>query len=133
MSKGMVGNTLTVMIKKAVVKRLGNGLYRAVNLNLGIMLSRVDLKRVRFPQQVLRRISRKHSKETHGTLEEYRFSLDQLPQPIRRTYTYAQRIAGLHNLLTAFYFILYSLMGVRQTGYLLLWFNGWFLVYEPRT
>jgi hypothetical protein len=132
-SKGTVGNTLTVMVKKAMVERLGNGLYRAIDLNPRIVLSRVDLKRVRFPRQVLGRNSGKHSEETHGTLEEYRFSLDELPQPIRRAYTYAQRIARLHNPLTALYFILYSLMGVRQTGYFLLWLSGWFLVYEPKT
>ena len=45
----------------------------------------------------------------------------------------AKRIAARHGPLTGLYFLAYTLLGIRQTGHLLLWYNGWFIVLEPKT
>lgn len=131
-SKGTVGNTLRAMLRKGLLERRG-GLYRAPDLDLETVLSRVDLKRVRYPWQVLE--PRRGQKRGDGsdTSERYRFTLGELPQPIQKAYMHAKRIATRHGALAGLYFLLHSLMGVRQTGYLLLWYNGWFIVLEPKT
>lgn len=131
-SKGTVAGTLKVMARKGLLEKK-EGLYKPLDLDPKVALSRVDLRRVRYPWQVLRpRETREQDREA-GILERFRFSLVELPQPIRKAYTYAQRIAEKHGPLAALYFILYSLLGVRQTGYMLLWLSGWFIVLEPKT
>jgi len=50
--KGTVGNTLRTMVKKGLLKRR-NKLYQALDPDPKVLLSRVDLKRVRYPWQVL--------------------------------------------------------------------------------
>ena len=130
-SKGTVGNTLRTMLRKGLLEKRG-GLYHAPDLDPEVALSRVDLKRVRYPWQVLR--PRRREREEDSVMAEgYRFTLGELPQPIQKAYMHAKRIAARHGPLTGLYFLLHSLMGVRQTGYLLLWYNGWFIVLEPKT
>ncbi len=131
-SKGTVGGTLRVMVRKGLLEK-SNGLYKPLDLDPKVTLSRVDLKRVRYPWQVLKPRHTQEQKRGDSILEKYRFSLTELPMPIRRAYTYARQIAGRHGPLAGFYFLLYSLLGVRQTGYLLLWLSGWFIVLEPKT
>ena len=56
-----------------------------------------------------------------------------MPQQVYWTFDRAQRIKNKHGTLAAMYFLIYSLMGVRQAGLLLLWINDWFLNYENKT
>jgi len=92
-SKGTVGNTLKSMVMKGLLERRG-GLYRAPDLDPEVVLSRVDLKRVRYPWQVLRS-KRRERRSGDNMFERYRFSLAELPQPIRRAYMQAKRIAAI--------------------------------------
>jgi hypothetical protein len=131
-SKGTVGNTLKTMVLKGLLEKKG-GLYKPLDLDPKVLLSRIDLKRVRYPWQVLRARAAEEQGKEQGSLERYWFSLSELPQPIRRAYIHAKRIAENHGPLAALYFMIYSLLGVRQTGHLLLWLNGWFIVLEPKT
>jgi len=131
-SKGTVGNTLKTMVSKGLLEKR-DGLYIAVNMSRNILLSRVDLTRVRFPWQVLRQKESAVEDIKHIGWGEQQFDLRQLPQPIQKAYMYAERLAEEHNPLTALYFLLCSLLGVRQTGHLLLWLSGWFIVLEPKT
>ena len=62
--------------------------------------------------------------ETRSNLDRQHFSLAELPTPISKAYIRAQEIAEKHGPLAGLYFLLYSLFGVRQTGYLLLWISG---------
>ena len=130
-SKGTVGNTLSRMLRKKVIEKLPGGLYKAVEMDFSTLLSRIDLKRVRYPQQVLRP---KQVEETRENIhEEQRFNLEELPKAIQRAYERARELAEQYDLLTSLYFLLYTLMGARMTGYLLLWYNAWFIIYEPKT
>ncbi len=130
-SKGTVGNTLRTMLQKGLLDKTGS-IYKALDLDFEVVLTRVDVKRVRYPWQVLRNRGRQRESRD-SMLKRYKFGLTELPQPVRRAYTLAKRIAERHGPLAALYFLLHSLMGVRQTGHLLLWFNGWFIVLEPKT
>jgi len=42
-------------------------------------------------------------------------------------------MAAKHGAPAGLYFLAYTLLGIRQTGHLLLWYNGWFIVLEPKT
>ena len=65
-SKGTVGNTLRTMLGKGLLERHGS-LYHALDLDTEVVLSRVDLKRVRYPWQVLKpRRSRKPTCRLRG-------------------------------------------------------------------
>jgi len=131
-SKGTAGNTLKAMISKGLIER-ENGTYKALDLEPRVVLSRVDVKRVRYPWQVLKPRPRWVHEREDNILERYRFSLAELPVPVRRAYRHAQKIAENYGPLTGLYFLLYTLLGVRQTGHLLLWLNGWFIILEPKT
>ena len=132
-SKGTVGNTLKTMVAKGLLEHR-NGIYRAVDLQREVLLSRVNLVRVRYPWQVLKR--EEHEAEDDRRQidwEKHQLSVDQLPQPIQRAFSYAVDIAEAHGSLPALYFLVHTLLGVRQTGYLLLWLSDWFIVVEPKT
>jgi len=131
-SKGTVGNMLKTMVAKKLLEKRG-GLYIAVDMNRDVLFSRVDLARVRFPWQVLRRKEASVEDIKHIGWGKQQIDLCQLPQPIQKAYMHAERLAEEHNPLTALYFLLCSLLGVRQTGHLLSWLNGWFIVLEPKT
>jgi len=107
-SKGTVGNTLKTMVAKGLLER-GNGIYRAVDLEHGVLLLRVNLARVKYPWQVLKR--REHEAESDMSRvdeERHQFSLDQLPQPVQRVFSYAVDIAEAHGSLPALYFLVHT-------------------------
>lgn len=132
-SKGTVGNTLRIMVRKGLLEKR-HSLYIPLNIDPNLVFSRVDIRRVRYPWQVLRKKEKEeHREKTRDPLEEYRFNQAELPQPVRRAYAHARSIAEKHGPLAALYFMLYTLLGARQTGHLLLWYNGWFIILEPKT
>ena len=72
-SKGTVGNTLRTMLRKRLLDKR-SGVYKALDLDFEVVLSRIDAKRVRYPWQVLR--NRGHQRESEDiALERYQFSL----------------------------------------------------------
>jgi hypothetical protein len=132
-SKGTVGNTLKIMVRKGLLEKK-HGLYIPLSIDPNLAFSRVDTRRVRYPWQVLRKKRKEeHGEEARDPLEKYRFNQAELPQPVRRAYSHARSIAEKHGPLAALYFMLYTLLGARQTGHLLLWYNGWFIILEPKT
>ena len=131
-SKGTVGNTLKVMVQKGLLEKRRN-LYVPLDLDKHTVLSRIDIKRVRYPWQVVKPKPDEERNETRSNLDRQHFSLAELPAPIRKAYMRAREIAEKHGPLTGLYFLLYSVFGVRQTGHLLLWLSGWFIVLEPKT
>mgnify|MGYP007015358834 CR=1 FL=1 len=64
--------------------------------------------------------------------ETYQFRADEFPQPIRNAYLHAVEIAKVHGLLPALYFMIHSLLGLRQSDYLPLWLNGCSQSLSPR-
>jgi len=131
-SKGTVGNTLKTMLRKGLLERK-EGIYEALDLDPETVMSRVDLKRVRYPWQVLKpRHSQKHE-EGSGVVERYQFTLSKLPHPVRKAYMRAKKIAARHGALAGLYFLVHTLLGVRQTGHMMIWYNGWFVVWERKT
>ncbi len=131
-SGGTVGNTLRVMVCKGLLEKV-DGLYKALDLDRATLLSRVDIKRVRFPWQVLKTGAGEAESREVNLSETCGFEISRLPQPIRSAYLHAVEIAKSYGPLPALYFVAHSLLGVRQTGHLLLWLNGWFVVLEPKT
>lgn len=131
-SKGTVGNTLARMLRKKILERTADGLYKPVEMSPEVLRSRIDLRRVRFPWQVLR-LKTRGVKDTGTRSLPEMSSLANLPAPIYRAYERALRIAEKHGPLAGLYFLLHTLMGTRQTGYLLLWYNGWFINCERKT
>ncbi len=131
-SKGTVGNTLKTMTEKGLLEK-NDRLYNALDLDVETVLSRVDSRRVRYPWQVLKTKPKEEQRVKENLSNKYQFRLYELPKPIRNTYQHARKIAEKHGTLASLYFLAYSLLGARQTGYLLLWINGWFIILEPKT
>ena len=131
MSKGTVGNTLKTMVAKGLLEH--KGVYKAVDLERRVLMSRVNLARVRYPWQVLRRKGQAEGDMSRDDEERCQLSLDRVPQPVRRAFSHAVDIAEVRGPLSALYFLVHTLLGVRQTGYLLLWLDDWFIVLEPKT
>lgn len=94
------------------------------------MLSRIDITRVRVQAYKAKR-SRHELQATSS--ENTKIDFNKLPIPIKRIWERAQEIAYKHGVLVALYFLVYSLIGARQSGYLLYWFNMWFIYCEQKT
>ncbi|NPA98093.1 MAG: hypothetical protein GXO43_01820 [Crenarchaeota archaeon] len=131
-SKGTVGNTLSIMLKKKLLVKINRGKYRAINLNQTIALSRINTSRVRYPWQTHRAANKKKTKKTLLQTNT-NLILDILPKPIQRAYIRAKEITKQHGPLTGLYFMLHTLLGARQTGHLLLWLDELFIILERKT
>lgn len=122
-SKGSVGNILHVLTMKGLVERVGEGFYKPVEISLEDAIARVDIKRVRGVHQC------NYRREPRvGSVQ-----LDELPKRIQEAYHIAATINKQHGSLPALYFLTYTLLGARKTGFLLLWRGDWFIICEPKT
>lgn len=135
-SNGTVGNLLKRMLEKRVVAERLPGVYVVNVKDFDIVLSRVDVTRVRVQAAThsgkhVERSSREQMKGLSG--EEVGVDLNNLPKPVERAWERAQEIAEEHSALAAFYFLLYTLMGAEATGYLLYWLSNWFVVCRSKT
>jgi len=118
-SSGTTGNILAYMVRKKILKR-ENGIYKSLISDLDTLKSRIDKSRIRL-QQIKNREAAEQKKDTY------------VPQQVYWAYDRARRIKKKHGLLAATYFLAYTLLGLRQTGFPLLWINGWFVYCENKT
>ncbi len=120
-SKGTIGNILRRMIKKGIIHR-ENGLYKLLVTKPEILVTRIDTSRIHPYQKPKQDKQRNRHK-----------NIKQVPQQIFWCFDRALRIKGVHGELPAMYFLAYTLVGIRWTGFLLLWFHEMFIYCEPKT
>jgi len=128
--KATIAVILRRMAKKGLVRKGRDGRYYPLVTREEVVFSRIDRKRVRIPQP--RRVPRKErrqEKQEASTLEK----LLQEPYVAKLAFRRAQKIARKHGKLAAGCFLVFSLIGARETGYLLLWFNAMFVYCEQKT
>ena len=133
-SNGTIGSILERMKKKKIVIEKQPGLYVTNIKDFSILLSRIDLSRVR-PQANMKKESLKKTSETtsEDANEDVKEKITKLPKPIECAWEHTQEIANEHGALAALYFLLHSLLGAEATGYLLYWLNTWFIVCRSKT
>ena len=106
------------MVKKKILVR-ENGVYKALVHDIETLRSRIDSSRIRLGQR----------RQDASPKQEHRSGV---PIQVYWAFDQARRIMKEHGPLAAMYF-LYTLVGVRQTGFLLLWINDWFVYCENKT
>ena len=120
--------TLKRLAKKNLIMKGEDRKYHPLVTKEEIAFSRIDRSRVRI-RKLRRTIDKAKESQEISTLEK----LSHEPYVARLALKRAQKIAQKHNKLTAAYFLIYSLVGARETGYLLLWFNAMFVFCEQKT
>ena len=119
-SKGTIGNILQRMIKKGIIRR-DDGQYKLLVTKPEVLVTRIDTSRIRLANK---RASRKETKQKPSQLA---------PRQISIAFQRALKIKKRHGLLPAICFLAHTLVGARETGFLLLWLNEWFLYCEQKT
>lgn len=122
-SKGSVGNILHVLSMKGLVEKVEEGFYKPVEVSLEDAIARVDIKRVRG----------KHRDSSKQESSVKVAQLNALPDKVQEAYYIGTMINQQHGSLPALYFLMYTLLGARKTGFLLLWKRDWFIICEPKT
>ncbi len=118
--KGTVENILKRMIDKGIIVREDNR-YKLLVTEYEVLKTRVDTTRVRTN-------SKPAAKKTKAVTEGPR-----VPDEVLMAYRRALKIKKKHGLLPAVCFLAHTLGGIRESGYLLLWLNEWFLYCERKT
>jgi len=123
-SKGTVSNILRRMIRKKLIQRDASGLYRALVTDESVVDSRIDERRVRI-QTGVNGVETVHSVSRNAA---------KLPYSVRLAWQRALKIAQIHGSLAAMYFLVHTVLGARETGYLLYWGeDDWFITCENKT
>lgn len=118
-SPGTTGNILRYMVKKKILVR-ENGVYKPLVRDIETLRSRIDTSRIRLEQRQRGASTKQKSR-------------GKVPIQVYWAFDRARRIGRKHGPLAAMYFLGYTLVGVRQTGFLLLWIKGWFIYCENKT
>ncbi len=118
-SVGTTGNILKSMIKKKIIEK-EDGIYKSLIHSVGILKTRIDSSRIR-----LREYNKRARSDSRSPITE--------PNQVYWTFYRAQKIRDKHGPLTAMYFLVYTLVGARQTGFLLYWNYDWFIYCEKKT
>ena len=130
--KVTIAKILKRMIRKGLIFKREDGRYYPLVTRPEITFSRIDRKRIRIPQPG--RTTKKTGESREMTaLEKLLEKLSHEPYVAKPAFRRAQKIAQKHGRLAAAYFLVYSLVGARETGYLLLWFNAMFVYCEKKT
>ncbi len=124
--KATVAKILKQMIRKDLIKKGKDGKYYPVVAKEEIAFSRINRSRVRIHHTTEKTAGKaKEELETRVGRHE--------PYEARLAFKRAWKMALKHNSLAAAYFLVYSLLGVRETGILLLWLNAMFVYCEQKT
>ncbi|MEB3788953.1 MAG: hypothetical protein GSR72_03570 [Desulfurococcales archaeon] len=126
--KAALAVILRRMIKKGLVSKSEDGKYYPLVTKHEAAFSRIDKKRVRITPS---RKSVRADKKRESLLPER--SIVREPYQTRIAFRKAQKIARKHGALAAAYFLVYNLVGVRETGFLLMWLNAMFVYCEQKT
>ncbi len=126
--KSILAVILRRMIRKGLIMKSEDRLYYPLVARQEIAFSRIDRKRIRITQPG--RNVKSATKERFSTSRRNSF---QEPYEAKIAFRIARRIVREHGKLAAAYFLVYSLVGARETGYLLLWFNYTFVYCKQKT
>ena len=124
--KSTIAVILRRMVKKGLISKGNDGRYYPLATKEEIAFSRVDKSRVRLQQPIA--TMKKARGQEMPALEK----LLHEPYVAKLAFRRAQKILQKHGKLAGAYFLIYSLVGVRETGYLLLWFNSMFVYCEQK-
>ena len=125
--KATIAKILKQMIRKGLIKKGEDGRYYPLVTRPEIAFSRIDKRRVRV-SQLSRTVKKVKRQETSAPKE-----LFHEPYVAKLAFRRARKIAQKHGSLAAAYFLVYSLVGVRESGFLLLWLNAMFVYCEQKT
>ena len=125
--KATIAKILRRMIRKGLIKKGEDRKYYPVITRAEIAFSRIDKKRVRVSQLsgTVKKVKRQKMSAPKVFLHE--------PYVAKLAFRRARKIAQKHGNLAAAYFLVYSLVGARETGVLLLWLNTLFIYCEQKT
>ena len=123
-SNGTVGDLLKRLLKKGILKRIGN-LY-SLNVDLGTAETIIDVKRVRNGLKGALKASTRKLNEGSGR------DVVEVPVPVKRALRVVEKLLA-EDYWMAVDFIAYVLLGIRKTGTWLLWFNDYFMYREEKT
>ena len=126
--KSTLAVILRRMIRKGLIMKSEDRLYYPLVTRQKVAFSRIDRKRIRIAQPG--RNVKSPTKERSPTSRRNSF---QEPYEAKIAFRIARRIARKHGKLAAAHFLIYSLVGARETGYVLLWFNSMFVYCEQKT
>ena len=115
--KATIAVILRRMAKKGLIEKDSDGKYYPLVTKEEVAFSRIDRKRVRIPQPL--NAPGDEERQEASTLEGQPHE----PYVAKLAFRRAQKIAVKHGELAAAYFLVFSLVGARETGYLLLWLN----------
>ena len=115
------------MIKKGLLRKGMDGKYYPKVSEWDIVFRRIDRRRVRIKR--LDENIRDRGRLEKSILEKH----PREPYAARLAFRRAQKLAQRYGVLTVAYFLVYSLVGARMTGYLLVWFNNVFVYCEEKT
>ncbi|MEL9908250.1 MAG: hypothetical protein QXJ03_02945 [Desulfurococcus sp.] len=124
--KATIAVILRRMARKGLVEKDSDSKYYPLVTKEEVAFSRIDKKRVRIPQQL--------NASGNEEMQEASLPERQLHEPYvaKLAFRRAQKIAMKHGKLAAAYFLVFSLVGARETGYLLLWLNSMFAYCEQK-
>jgi len=116
-SNGTIGNILKRMVRKRIIYKDRSGVYRLLVDDPVVVDSRIDESRAHV--STLKSIVHQESSKE--------------PYSARLAFQRALKIKQKHGVLPALHFLVHSVIGARMTGYLLYWYNDWFVVCEGKT
>jgi hypothetical protein len=114
--KVTIAKALKQMIRKALIRKGEDGRYYPLVTKKEVAFTRIDRTRVRL-QQPGRVKKKEREKQETSTSEKPLHE----PYTARLAFNKARRIAFRYGSLAAAYFLAYSLIAVRETGFLLFW------------
>ena len=126
-SAGTTGNILGYMVKKGILERDGRGLYKSKIKDIRILYTRIDSSRIRIQTRTNRNIKNSSEQSLFDT------RVNKIPRNITLVFNRALKIMNKHGSLAAMYFLAYTLVGARKTGFLVLWKDNMFVYCERKT
>ena len=126
--KATIAKILKQMIRKALIMKGEDGRYYPLVTKQEVAFSRIDKTRVRLQQPYI--AVRKGKERLKAPTSE---KILREPYTAKLAFNKAKKIALRYGSLVAAYFLVHSLIGVRETGLLLFWLNNWFVFCEQKT
>ena len=124
-SNGSVGDVLKRLLKKGIVKHVGDRYYLAVDPDTAETV--MDLKRARNGLRGARASLSRDLGRVYGRSSDH-----DIPQPVARALKTAKRLVE-EDHWAAVDFVAHVLVGVRKTGTWILWFEDCFIYRESKT
>jgi len=125
-SNGTVEDLLKRLVKKGILKQVGNYYYLSVDLKVAMTV--MDLKRARNGLRGALKTLYEKSDRKSSKLEE----CQKLPTPVKKVVKIVRELLE-KDYWMAVDFIAHTLISVKKTGTWILWFDDYFVYHENKT